>query len=157
SAGGQVVVENHMGTNPGEARAVGQDFIPLALDMAPVQPHTTQARARSCESCHANGRSLGLGGPYPINSLGQGEASFVEWDGSRILDDRGRQGITVGSHWPLSRGLNGKEVDGILRTGTCLGCHGIMDGKWGSKGVLDSRGHGKMVEKILRSSRVPRE
>ena len=30
-------------------------------DMAPVQPHTTGIKARTCESCHSNPKTLGYG------------------------------------------------------------------------------------------------
>jgi RNase P subunit RPR2 len=40
-----------------ERSAVGQ----LAIDMSPTQPHTSTKNARSCESCHATQKALGLG------------------------------------------------------------------------------------------------
>jgi hypothetical protein len=33
----------------------------FAIDMSPTQPHTTTRNARSCESCHASQKALGLG------------------------------------------------------------------------------------------------
>lgn len=114
---GRVLAANQMPGNASEAASIGQDHIPLALDMAPVQPHTTQARARRCESCHATPKTLGLG-------LGNGRFSngrLRDW--TQILDRDGVQLTTVGTHWPGSRAFNREELDRIIRARTCLGCH----------------------------------
>ncbi|MCK4503055.1 MAG: hypothetical protein KAU22_08460 [Desulfuromonadales bacterium] len=50
-----------------EAKYRGQEYVPLAIDMAPVQPHTAQRKARTYESCHGNSKVAGLG-------TGDGEA-----------------------------------------------------------------------------------
>ena len=36
---------------------------------------------------------------------------------------------TAGAHWPLIRALNKEELDTLLRTGTCMGCHQNMINK----------------------------
>ncbi|MCG8563627.1 MAG: hypothetical protein MI747_00940 [Desulfobacterales bacterium] len=112
---GKVLAAGAMARNPAEAGELGLASPPLALDTAPVQPHTT-GRARSCESCHSRPATLGKGG---IRAAG------FNW--SRLVDEAGVQQVTVGSHWPLSRALNRAEVDKVLRTGVCTGCHGHMD------------------------------
>ena len=56
-----MLVNNEIADNPGEAALRKQAHVPLAIDMAPVQPHTAQRKARTCESCHANLKTVGLG------------------------------------------------------------------------------------------------
>jgi hypothetical protein len=56
---GKPVVKNHIyRVENAEGKGTpGQ----LAIDMAPLHPHTVQKEARSCESCHANPKALGYG------------------------------------------------------------------------------------------------
>ena len=61
SEAGETLVHNAIADSPDEAVARKQDHVPLAIDMAPVQPHTAQRKARTCESCHANLKTVGLG------------------------------------------------------------------------------------------------
>jgi cytochrome c553 len=149
---GKRVADNVIGTAKDEAVAANQDFNPLLTDMAPVQPHSAQRKARSCESCHNNPKSMGygIGGgvfqtKYPkdivedlINQTNGkvipknykiqiNKIPALKWDWSTIVDkETGNQVQVVGSHWPLSRALNKKERDGMDRTGLCMGCHKEM-------------------------------
>jgi hypothetical protein len=168
-----------MAVSPDEARELGQKHVPLAIDMAPVQPHTAQRRARTCESCHTNPKVAGLGmgdgtfgirqnenivedltdaktgKPIPRNYKIQIPAiPKLDFDWSKIVDRDGTQLATVGTHWPLSRAFNKKELDNFMRAGTCMGCHSNMTEKelWkkvSTDGTLDPAAHLKMMNKMV--------
>lgn len=119
----------------------------LAIDMAPLQPHTTQKKARSCESCHNNPKTMGYGieggvlyyNPSEdyvmdlLDSEGNVIAENVDthfnaipnltMDWSRFLDESGQQLQTVGHHFSGSRPLNKQELMKLDRRGVCLSCH----------------------------------
>lgn len=144
---GEVIASNTLATAPDEAVAAGQEHIPLAIDQAPVQPHSAQRKARSCESCHNNPKSVGLGigggvfqTHYPdaivedlidqrtgraLAKRAQPQIAAIkdlDFDWSTLVKD-GVQVATVGTHWPASRAFKQDEIDRILRTGLCMGCH----------------------------------
>lgn len=141
-ADGELILVNHIfKTPPGmENSEQGQ----LAIDMSPTQPHTMTKYARSCESCHASDKALGLGigGTRPWNETHyvdleasdgnvlskraqpQMEAiPNLENDWSVIVDREGNQLATVGHHWKLSRAFNQSEIERMSRDGTCIACH----------------------------------
>ncbi len=119
----------------------------LAIDIAPLNPHTTQKVARSCESCHTNPKSMGFGiqegklyyDPSKdfvmdlLDATGRPIAQQVDtqfnaipnlkMDWSRFLDDSLRQLQTVGHHFSGSRPLNANELTKLDRRGVCLSCH----------------------------------
>ena len=148
---GKNVTLNRIARSEDEAKAVGQQETPLAIDMAPVQPHSAQRQARSCESCHNNPKALGYGiaggvfqnryaQPIVEDLMDQRTGEIIpkrhqvqipaipelEHDWSTIVDREGNQVQTVGTHWPLSRALNSSERDRLERTGLCMGCHREM-------------------------------
>jgi hypothetical protein len=175
---GKVLVNNKVAYSLDEAKELGQKQVPLAIDMSPVQPHTAQRKARTCESCHNNPKTVGLG-------IGGG--SFMKWDKdivedlidaktgkvipkkysvqiqgipdlkydwSQIVTRDGTQVATVGTHWPLSRAFNKKELDTVMRSGLCMGCHQNMTQeklweKVSTKGTLDPKQHLEMMKKIM--------
>ncbi|MEN4052556.1 multiheme c-type cytochrome [Sulfurimonas sp. NWX79] len=118
-----------------------------AIDMAPVQPHTIQKEARSCESCHTSDKALGLGvgggklGADPskttIMDLMSADGKIVpkqvdeqipaipnlKHDYSQFVDENTTQLMTVGHHWKLSHPLQKDERDKLDRRGVCLSCH----------------------------------
>ncbi len=173
------LAHNKIALNPGEAVSIGQSHVPLAIDMAPVQPHTAQRKARTCESCHLNLKTAGLGiggGTFglkknkaiiaDLKDASNGQAipgkfsvqipaiSNLDFDWSRIVTRDGVQLATVGTHWPLSRSFNKEELDGFLRTGVCIGCHLYMDktNVWktlSNKGRLIEKDHQKMMGQML--------
>lgn len=154
---GQVVTAGRMPQNPPEAAAAGQAHVPLALDMAPAQPHTSAAGARSCESCHTLPKTLGLGmGGGIFNPMAE-----PPHDWSKLLDAQGVQLATVGSHWPASRALNKEEMGKILKTGTCIGCHGVakapaLKQRFAALKKENPDAHERlMTEMISRASGVP--
>lgn len=149
---GRVILANHIADSPDEAVAANQTHVPLAIDMAPVQPHSAQRKARSCESCHNNPKAVGYGigggvfanmlaDPMPVDLKNQASGELLvensqtqipaipklDFDLSRIVDpETGTQLATVGTHWPLSRALSKAEIDGVFRVGLCMGCHREM-------------------------------
>ncbi len=80
-------------------------FRKLGFAHNPIVPHTVTRASRSCESCHANPRALGLGGftttEHP--KLGEfGQPADFRWD--RIVDEEGNplQATTVDGARPLT-------------------------------------------------------
>ncbi len=176
---GKTLVNNMIADSPDEAAQRKQKHIPLAIDMAPVQPHTAQRKARTCESCHTNLKSagLGLGGgtfgnkqsmdivedlvdaktgkviptKYKVQIPGIPKLKF---DWSKIVERDGTQLATVGTHWPMSRAFNKQELDSILRAGTCMGCHQNMSqaelwAKVSTEGKLDPAKHLEMMNNMI--------
>jgi len=142
---GKALLQNHIFKIPNVEGAgeEGQN----AIDMAPIQPHTIQKRARTCESCHASDKAIGLGvGGGKLN----GDASKttiidlmsadrkilakrvdeqipaipnLKHDYSQFIDENGTQLMTVGHHWKLSGPLSKEQRDKLDRRGICLSCH----------------------------------
>jgi len=178
---GNVLTHNQVAKSQDEADAIGQEHVPLALDMAPVQPHSAQRKARTCESCHNNPKTLGLGigggvfqaryaeeivedltnqktgNPIPQNHQVQiSSIPSLDFDWSRIVNEDGTQIATVGTHWPLSRALSKDERERITRTGLCMGCHREMRNKdlWNAvstQGRLNDSEHIELMNKLLRT------
>jgi hypothetical protein len=90
------------------------EFRKLGFAHNPIVPHTVARTSRSCESCHANPRALGLGGytsrEHPKLEEFRQPADF-RWD--RIVDEDGVpvQATTVDGARPLNRG----EMERIRR------------------------------------------
>ena len=140
---GDTILTNHVYMTPAGTEG-GGDNGQLAIDMAPVQPHTTTKNARSCESCHANDKALGLGigNTRPLDRDTYVDIETVDGemlsenarpqltaidnlshDWSQVVDRDGNQLATVGHHFKLSRPLNKDEIDHMTREGTCIACH----------------------------------
>jgi hypothetical protein len=123
-------------------------------DMTPVQPHTSGRKARSCESCHSNPKTLGYGiqdGQFmqkqgqdlyidlqdlrtkeyvPANKTVQIKAvPGMNHDWSQVVTRDGKQLQTVGTHWPDSRPLDQDQRERMEKTGLCMGCHQNMSNK----------------------------
>jgi len=119
----------------------------LAIDIAPVQPHTIQKEARRCESCHTNPKTMGFGidegkdyadpsKPYIVD-LSTADGRIIpkifrtqinaipnlKYDWSKFLTESGKQLQTVGHHFSGSRPLNQEELAKLDRRGVCLSCH----------------------------------
>ena len=177
---GKAVALNVLGKSPDEKEMLGQSRMPDAIDMAPVQPHSAQRKARTCESCHDNPKAMGYGiaggvfqTRYPVDIVedlidqktGQvipgrhvvqiPKIADLDYDWSTIIKD-GQQVQTVGTHWPLSRALTKEMRDGMERTGLCLGCHREMTNedlwsKVSTEGTLTDSQHIEMMNKLLRA------
>ena len=163
---GELLLLNAIGkTAPGtEGAEDGQ----RAIDMAPVQPHTSTRNARTCESCHSDPKALGYGiqeGRYQQRyqediyvDLELADGSIwpdvtqiqipaipemsIDW--SQIVTREGEQLQIVGSHWPDSRPLDQDQRVRMERTGVCIGCHQNMADKtfWTDQ-VIDK--YGRMI------------
>jgi len=142
---GKALLQNHIFKIPGVEGAgeEGQN----AIDMAPVQPHTIQKKARTCESCHASDKALGLGvGGGKLNADPSKDTIIdlmsanreilphisdqqipgipnLKHDYSKFIDENGTQLMTVGHHWKLSSPLSEKQRAKLDRRGVCLSCH----------------------------------
>jgi len=148
---GEALLQNHIYKNPNVEGAgeEGQN----AIDMAPVQPHTISKESRSCESCHASDKAIGLGvGGGKLNAdpskamvvdLMSIEGKIIprktkeqiasipnlKHDYSQFIDENGTQLMTVGHHFKLSQPLDKAQRDKLDRRGMCLSCHeGIPQG-----------------------------
>ena len=179
---GKTVAHNQMAYSKDEAKAIGQTSrVPAGIDMAPVQPHSAQRRARTCESCHNNPKAQGYGisgGVFMSRSTEdivedlinqktgkvipkryQIQASKIkglDFDLSTIINNKGEQVQTVGTHWPLSRALSKKMRDGMDRQGLCMGCHREMTNeqlwnKVSTEGILNDAQHIELMNKMIKS------
>jgi len=177
---GKTVALNQLGKSTDEQRELGQSRTPDAIDMAPVQPHSAQRIARTCESCHNNPKAMGYGisggvfqTRYPEDIVedlidqktgqvipGQYKIQIpkiadLDYDWSTIIKD-GQQVQTVGTHWPLSRSLPKEMRDAMERTGLCMGCHREMTNaelwaKVSTDGQLNDAQHIELMNKLLKS------
>jgi cytochrome c553 len=78
------------------------------------------------------------------------------YDFSKLIDAEGTLLVTVGSHWPASRAFNKPEIEKILRTGTCIACHGAQNPKTSKKKISamkteTRKGHDTLMETLLKS------
>ncbi|MGW8161429.1 MAG: hypothetical protein ACWGN1_04200 [Desulfobulbales bacterium] len=100
--------------------------------MAAINPHTTQAKGRTCKDCHASPKTVGLGEGTVTKE--NGEWRFYPVDkGIDTLPGRtvGLDTFVTIDGKPLQHGsranlrpFNGDEIRRILRVGLCLRCHG---------------------------------
>jgi len=177
---GSTVAHNQIALAYDEQKELGQERVPLGIDMAPVQPHSAQRKARTCESCHDNPKAQGYGISGGVFSLRYTEnvvedlidqrngevipRNFkiqipaipqLDFDLSTIIKD-GQQTQTVGSHWPLSRALPQEVRDAMDRTGLCMGCHREMTNtelwaKVSEPGSLNDAEHIELMNKMLKA------
>jgi hypothetical protein len=177
---GKTVALNQLGKSEDERIELGQERTPDAIDMAPVQPHSAQRKARTCESCHNNPKAMGYGisggvfqTGYPRDIVedlidqktgqvipGQYQIQIpkiadLDYDWSTIIKD-GQQVQTVGTHWPLSRALPKKMRDAMERTGLCMGCHKEMSNaelwsKVATPGQLNDAQHQDLMNKMFKA------
>ncbi len=178
---GKTIALNQTARSEDEARMLGQERLPLGIDMAPVQPHSAQRKARTCESCHNNPKALGYGisggvfqtrytedivedlidqktgKPIPQNYQIQiPKIEGLDHDLSTIVNEKGEQVQTVGTHWPLSRSLPKETRDAMERTGLCMGCHREMTNeqlwnKVAKQGQLNNEQHIELMNKMLKA------
>ncbi len=177
---GKTVALNQIGKSLDEQEELGQSRTPDAIDMAPVQPHSAQRKARTCESCHNNPKALGYGisggvfqARYPediVEDLIDQKTGKVipknykiqipkivdlDYDWSTIIKDD-QQVQTVGTHWPLSRALPKEMRTAMERTGLCMGCHREMSNtelwnKVATDGQLNDEQHIELMNKMFKS------
>ena len=150
------------------------------LDHAAVQPHTAGRKARSCESCHDNPKSLGYGiedGRFLLSfergfvvdletATGQiipgriqtqvPAVPSLDHDLSQIVDRGGTQLVSIGSHWPLTGPLPADMRAKMERTGLCMGCHQNMAdevfwAKVSTPGWVTNEQHRAVMDKLLKT------
>lgn len=177
---GKTIAHNQIAYSKDEQAELGQSRTPLGIDMAPVQPHSAQRKARTCESCHNNPKAMGYGisggvfqTRYPediVEDLIDQKTGKVipknyqvqipkiealDFDWSTIIKDE-QQVQTVGTHWPLSRALPKEMRDAMDRTGLCMGCHREMSneelwGKVSTEGRLNDAEHIELMNQMLQA------
>lgn len=103
--------------------------------MAAINPHTTQAKGRECQDCHASTKTVGLGegtvvmrdGKLTFERIDRGVDTSAgrtpPFDGFVNLDG---EPLQHGSRANL-RPFNGRELQAVLRVGLCAGCHDRYD------------------------------
>ncbi|PIE91315.1 MAG: hypothetical protein CR997_01680 [Acidobacteria bacterium] len=118
-----------------------------AIELAPLNPHTTSRASRECTDCHGNSITMGYGvdnGDYDsspevtryadiVDTEGHNVSEFTQaqihaiaelhGDFTQLLDKDGQQLQTVDSHWPGSQPLTKLQRDVLSRSGVCLSCH----------------------------------
>lgn len=177
---GKTIALNQVAYSKDEQKELGQKRTPLAIDMAPVQPHSAQRKARTCESCHNNPKALGYGiagGVFQTryvedvieDLINQKTGKVIpktykiqipkiealDFDWSTIIKN-GQQVQTVGTHWPLSSALTKDIRDGMERTGLCMGCHREMTNqelwkKVSTPGQITDAQHIELMNKMLKA------
>ncbi len=106
---GEVVVLNKIYTTTDGTSGIAHN---------PIQPHTISSSARTCEDCHTEQKTLGLGSGIFDPS---GNGLNIDFELERIVDEDGKQ-IQATSHVG-SRPFNKEEQEKISRVGLCIGCH----------------------------------
>ena len=104
----------------------------------PIQPHTVTKEARTCEDCHANRKTIGLGsGIYNTKANGVD----VPFELERIVDENGKQLQATSHHG--ARPFNKEEQDRIMRVNVCASCHDYQKDAAIWKKVTDVTGFAK--------------
>ncbi|MDY0132943.1 MAG: hypothetical protein RBR53_09770 [Desulforegulaceae bacterium] len=118
-----------------------------AMELSPLNPHTTTKETRNCADCHGNPAAIGYGidnGRYGADPdisryadvrTGEGEnvSKFTKvqihaikelhGDFMQVLRPDGTQVQTLDSHWPTSMPLTLEQRDALERGNTCVACH----------------------------------
>lgn len=124
-----------------------------AMELAPLNPHTTSLESRECSECHGNSVAAGMGmenGRYDaqphitryadvVDGEGNNVSEFTQaqihairdlhGDFMQLVNADGRQVQTIDTHWPTSMPLTDEQRGKLSRNGTCIACHqDIPDG-----------------------------
>lgn len=120
----------------------------------PIQPHTVTKEARTCNDCHMSKKALGLGGGYYNIGENFPKGAPIDFELERIVDEEGKQ-IQATNHVG-ARPLNKEEQQKIMRSGTCVACHGanaaIFEKAKNKAGVMQAPTdelHTQGIEKLL--------
>jgi hypothetical protein len=119
----------------------------------PIQPHTISRKARTCENCHSESKTLGLGSDYYFSKF---NGLDIPFELERIVDEEGKQ--IQGTSHVGARPFNKEEMDRINRGNVCLGCHQEtpsifwkkVEEKWGE--AKDNKVHMNILKEVLRDS-----
>ncbi len=104
-----------------------------SITWANIEPHSTQRKGRTCQGCHQNPKSVGLGygklflkdGRLFFEALERAATKNPQITLSQLIDFEGRTLIRFNR--PEMRGFNRDELLRILRVGLCLNCHTDRD------------------------------
>lgn len=118
-----------------------------AIELAPLNPHTTSLKSRECAECHGNPTAAGYGidgGIYDATPGTPRYADVIDADGNnvsqytqvqiaaisklhgdfmRLLNLDGEQVQTIDSHWPTAIPLTQEQRDMLARETACVACH----------------------------------
>lgn len=121
-----------------------------AMELAPLNPHTTSKASRDCSDCHGSQVAMGYGmdgGMYDAEPQTARYADVVTADRENVshftkaqihaikdlhgdfmqlLNAEGKQVQTIDTHWPSSMPLTVAQRDRLARGGTCMACHRDM-------------------------------
>ena len=126
----------------------------------PVQPHSTTKRARTCESCHNDPQTLGLGHDgYGIMGGAVTGPGLKEIPFECFVDEKGNPLQSV-AHAD-ARPFTAEEMDRINRTNVCLACHNRMPSPETWQPVINEYGraisnqeHKNMLERLFRDGTI---
>ncbi len=118
----------------------------------PIQPHTVSKKARTCEDCHANPKTLGLGQDLYVTKANGVNLPFGL---DRFVDENGTQ-LQATSHY-RARPFNKEELERITRVNTCAACHGWTSpifnlSETTSMRVLDNKTHKRLIRELLKEN-----
>ncbi len=140
-----------------------------AIELAPLNPHTTSLKSRECVDCHGNPVAAGYGIDGGIYDATPGEpryADVVDAEGNnvsrytraqiaairelhgdfmRLLTLDGDQVQTIDTHWPTSMPLTQEQRDFLTRKNSCVACHRDIP-----KGTIPNR----MLTKIAQVTKL---
>lgn len=149
---GKALLQNHVFMMPDYKHPDSKTKLP-GIVMASAHSHTVQKKARSCESCHGNPKSMGYGidGGNLYNDMSHDwivdlktadgkviphkytiqkpKLENFNSDWSRFIDKKGNPVQTVDDHWNLAGPLNHEALAKLDRRGTCLACHQTIPNK----------------------------
>jgi hypothetical protein len=118
-----------------------------AIELAPLNPHTTSLKSRECVDCHGNPVAAGYGidgGIYDatpgtpryadvIDAKGNNVSQYtraqiaaiseLHGDFMQLLTVHGEQLQTIDTHWPTSMPLTQAQRDQLTRKNSCVACH----------------------------------
>lgn len=121
-----------------------------AMELAPLNPHTTSKASRDCSDCHGSQVAMGYGmdgGMYDaepqtaryadvvttdrenVSHFTKAQISAIKdlhGDFMQLLNAEGKQVQTIDTHWPSSMPLTVAQRDRLARGGTCMACHRDM-------------------------------
>jgi hypothetical protein len=119
-------LENKVFTGPGYVHGIVS---------TPLSPHTTRSEVRSCEECHSDPKTLGIGEGLFEAGRTWDENTFTPILNPEInplgfawesLADAHGVPLAATTH-PGARPFKGEELKKILRVAPCLPCHGKYD------------------------------
>jgi hypothetical protein len=147
-----------------------------AIELAPLNPHTTSLKSRECVDCHTNPVAAGYGIDGGIYDAMPGEpryADVVDAEGNnvsrftraqiapirelhgdfmRLLTLDGQQVQTIDTHWPTSTPLTQEQRDFLTRKNSCVACHRDIP-----KGTIPNRMLTKIAQITKLSFATPEE